>query len=141
MRAFSPSSIYSWSIGHILEHEFFCFGRLGSKGSKEKKCIWGFLSNFLGWFFQIFGVKTSFWKKFKTIIGIFLEPKNSAILISSLIMFQIAKSIFEQNPIYFLLYLLLLDLIGAHTAPYNKHSGHYDLQKMSPLKNPSETWN
>ena len=48
-------------------------------------------------------------------------------------------SIFEQNPIYFLLYLLLLDLIGAHTAPYNKHSGHYDLQKMSPLKNSSET--
>ena len=21
-----PSSIYSWSIGHILEHEFFCLG-------------------------------------------------------------------------------------------------------------------
>ena len=33
----SPSSIYSWSIGHILEHEFFCFGRLGSKGSKGSK--------------------------------------------------------------------------------------------------------
>ena len=32
-----PSSIYSWSIGHILEHEFFCLGRLGSQGSKEKK--------------------------------------------------------------------------------------------------------
>ena len=29
-----PSSIYSWSISHILEHEFFC---LGSQGSKEKK--------------------------------------------------------------------------------------------------------
>ena len=27
----------SWSIGHILEHEFFCFGRLGSQGSKGKK--------------------------------------------------------------------------------------------------------
>ena len=27
----------SWSIGHILEHEFFCCGRLGSQGSKEKK--------------------------------------------------------------------------------------------------------
>ena len=32
-----PSSIYSWSIGHILEHEFFCLGRLGSSGSKGKK--------------------------------------------------------------------------------------------------------
>ena len=32
-----PSSIYSWSIGHILEHEFFCLGRLGSSGRKEKK--------------------------------------------------------------------------------------------------------
>ena len=32
-----PSSIYSWSIGHILENEFFCLGRLGSQGSKEKK--------------------------------------------------------------------------------------------------------
>ena len=34
---FIPSSIYSWSIGHILEHKFFCLGRLGSQGSKEKK--------------------------------------------------------------------------------------------------------
>ena len=33
----TPSSMYSWSIDHILEHEFFCLGRLGSKGSKEKK--------------------------------------------------------------------------------------------------------
>ena len=29
---FCPSSIYSWSIGHILEHEFFCLGSLGSQG-------------------------------------------------------------------------------------------------------------
>ena len=42
-----PSSIYSWSISHILEHEFFWLGPLGSKG---KKWIWGFLSNFWGWF-------------------------------------------------------------------------------------------
>ena len=33
----SPSSIYSWSIGHILEHEFFCLGHLGCAGSKGKK--------------------------------------------------------------------------------------------------------
>ena len=32
-----PSYIYNWSIGHILEYEFFCLGRLGSQGSKEKK--------------------------------------------------------------------------------------------------------
>ena len=32
-----PSSIYSWSIGHILEHEFFCLGHLGCAGSKAKK--------------------------------------------------------------------------------------------------------
>ena len=37
-------SIYSWSIDHILEHEFFC---LGWAGSKEKKWIWVFLGNFL----------------------------------------------------------------------------------------------
>ena len=41
-----PSFIYSWSIGHILEHEFFCLGHLGCAGSKEKKWIWVFLSNF-----------------------------------------------------------------------------------------------
>ena len=35
----NPSSIYSCSIGHILEHEFFCLGRFGSSGSKEKKWI------------------------------------------------------------------------------------------------------
>ena len=27
-----PSFINSWSISHILEHEFFCFGRLASSG-------------------------------------------------------------------------------------------------------------
>ena len=35
--ALNPSSIYSWSIGHILEHDFFCLGHLGCAGSKEKK--------------------------------------------------------------------------------------------------------
>ena len=32
-----PSSIYSWSIIYILEHEFFCLGHLGSTCSKEIK--------------------------------------------------------------------------------------------------------
>ena len=36
-RTTPPSSIYSWSIGHILEHEFFCLGHLGCAGSKGKK--------------------------------------------------------------------------------------------------------
>ena len=31
---YSPTFLYSWSIGHILEHEFFC---LGAQGSKEEK--------------------------------------------------------------------------------------------------------
>ena len=35
----SPSSIYSWSIGHILEYEFFCLDPSGTQGSKEKKWI------------------------------------------------------------------------------------------------------
>ena len=30
---FIPRSIYSWSLGHILEHEFFCLGHLGCAGS------------------------------------------------------------------------------------------------------------
>ena len=28
--------IYSWSISHILEDEFFCLGRLGSNEDKTK---------------------------------------------------------------------------------------------------------
>ena len=31
-----PSSIYSGSISHILEHEFYSLGRLGSKGNYAK---------------------------------------------------------------------------------------------------------
>ena len=52
------------AIGHILEHEFFCLGCLGSAGSKEKKWIWVFLGNFWGCFFQLFeGKKMNFfWK-------------------------------------------------------------------------------
>ena len=54
------SLIYSWSIGHILEHEFSWLGHLGCAGSKEKKWIWVFLSNFWGWFFQLFVGKIFF---------------------------------------------------------------------------------
>ena len=54
MQGFASSSIYSWSISHFLEHEFFCLGHLGWAGSKEKKWIWVFLSNFWVCFFQLF---------------------------------------------------------------------------------------
>ena len=51
-----PSSIYSWSIGHILEHEFFCLGCLGSQGSKEKKKVdWRNSEKLLRVVFSTFG--------------------------------------------------------------------------------------
>ena len=34
-----PSYIYSWSIGHILEHEFFCLGHFAVLAVREKKWI------------------------------------------------------------------------------------------------------
>ena len=40
-----PSSIYSWSIAHILEHEFFYFGYLGCAGSKGTKSGFVFLGH------------------------------------------------------------------------------------------------
>ena len=52
-----PSSIYSWSIGHILKHKFFCLGRLGrlsrlgrlgSQGSKGKSGFEEFRATFEG---------------------------------------------------------------------------------------------
>ena len=48
---FRPSSIYSWSIGHILEPEFFCLGCLGSSGSKKKKVDLSFSEQLLRVFF------------------------------------------------------------------------------------------
>ena len=51
---FGPSSIYSWSIDHILEHEFFCLGRLGCPGSKEKKVDLSFSEELLRVFFSTF---------------------------------------------------------------------------------------
>ena len=47
-----PSSIYSWSLSHILEHEFF--DRLGSQGSKEKKVDLSFSEQLLRVFFSTF---------------------------------------------------------------------------------------
>ena len=45
---YNPRFTYSLSTSHILEHEFFCLGRFGSSGLKV------LLSNFWGWFFQLF---------------------------------------------------------------------------------------
>ena len=58
---FEPSSIYSWSIGHILEHRFFCLGHLGCAGSKRKKS--GF--EFFWAFFE--GGFSTFWRQKKLI--------------------------------------------------------------------------
>ena len=54
MNGMLPSSIYSWSIGHILEHEFLCLGRLGSQGSKGKKVDSRFSEQLLGVVFSTF---------------------------------------------------------------------------------------
>ena len=58
-------SIYSWSIGHILEHEFFCLGCLGWAGSKEKKVDLSFSGQLLRVFFSTFWGQKKwifFWK-------------------------------------------------------------------------------
>ena len=52
-----PSSIYSKSIGHILEQEIFCLGRLGNQGSKEKSGFEEFWAIFEGGFFNFLWVK------------------------------------------------------------------------------------
>ena len=61
----SPSSIYSWSIGHILDHEFFCLGRLGSQGSKGKKVDLRDSEQLLRVVFPTFGGQNKHFKKFK----------------------------------------------------------------------------
>ena len=49
-----PSSMYSCSLSHILEHEFFCLGRLGSPGSKGKKVDLSFSEQLLRVVFSTF---------------------------------------------------------------------------------------
>ena len=44
----------SWSIDHILEHEFFCLGRLGCPSSKEKKVDLSFYEQLLRVVFSAF---------------------------------------------------------------------------------------
>ena len=57
-------SIYSWSIGHILEHEFFCLGCLGWAGVRKKSGFEFFWATFEGVFSTFWGQKKNdfFWK-------------------------------------------------------------------------------
>ena len=61
VRGCTPSSIYSWSICHILEHIFFCLGHLGCAGSKEKKVDLSFSEQLLMvFFFNFLWAKNNF---------------------------------------------------------------------------------
>ena len=63
----NPSSIYSWSIDHILEHDFFCLGHFGCAGSKGKKSGFEeFWATFEGGFFNFLRAKNFFEKILKT---------------------------------------------------------------------------
>ena len=55
-----PRFIYSWCISHILEHEFFCLGRLGRSGRKGKNGFEFLWATFEGVFFNFFGAKKNF---------------------------------------------------------------------------------
>ena len=68
-----PSSIYSWSIGHILEHEFFCLGHLGCAGSRRKKVDLSFSEQLLRVVFSTFWGKKKFQKIFKNILATTLK--------------------------------------------------------------------
>ena len=63
-----PSSIYSWSIGHILEHDFFCLGHLGCAGSKGKKVDLRNSEQLLRVVFSTFWGQKIFLKIFKNIL-------------------------------------------------------------------------
>ena len=61
----NSSFVYSWSIGHILEHEFFCLGRLGSHGKKEKKVDLRNSDQLLRVVFSTFGGQNKHFQKFQ----------------------------------------------------------------------------
>ena len=68
-----PSSIYSWSIGHILEHEFFCLGHLGCAGSKGEKVDLRKSEQLLRVFFSTFWGQKKNSKFFKNILATALK--------------------------------------------------------------------
>ena len=51
-----PSCIYSCSISHILEHEFFCLGHFGNPVRKKNEV---FIATFVGFFSTFNGQKNS----------------------------------------------------------------------------------
>ena len=57
---YAHDCIYSWSIGHILEHEFFCLGHLGCAGSKGKKVDLRNSEQLFRVFFSTFGGQKKF---------------------------------------------------------------------------------
>ena len=69
------SSLYSWSISQILEHEFFCLGHLGSSGSKKKSEFEFFWSTFKGVFFTFCGQK-----KLYSFLNIVVSPLKSCLM-------------------------------------------------------------
>ena len=68
-KSFDPSSIYSWSIGHILEYEFFCLGRLGCAGSKGKKVDLSFSEQLLRVVFSTFCGQKNELNFFSNVVG------------------------------------------------------------------------
>ena len=69
-----PSSIYSWSTSHILEHEFFCFGRLGNQNSRGTKVDFRFSEQLFKVVFFIFCGQNKCLIKFRTISANYLLP-------------------------------------------------------------------
>ena len=65
----TPVLIYSRSISHILEHEFFCLGRLGSSGQKGKKNGFEFFRETFEGAFQLFVDMEFFFFKFEKIVA------------------------------------------------------------------------
>ena len=63
-------SIYSWSIGHILEHEFFCLGCLGWAKKWGKKVDLSFSGQLLRVFFSTFWGQKN-WIFFENIVESF----------------------------------------------------------------------
>ena len=94
-RTRTPSSIYSWSIGQILEHEFFCLGHLGCAGSKGKKSGFEeFWATFEGGFFNILRANF-FFLILKNILATALKSYIKWLLIFSFFLKKIEK--FERT--------------------------------------------
>ena len=65
--------MYSWSIGHILEYEFFCLGHLGCAGSKGKKVDLSFSEQLLRVVFSTFWGQKKIKNIYKNILATTLK--------------------------------------------------------------------